>query len=149
MKTAHTFVTTGLRWLAAAVLAAAFTYASEGAEARTARGGAADLMQSKSIKTAQDLESLQPGDRVAMACPRCKSIYVTTVVKESKPGQSHEVTMEQHMCPGCDHITEVKGHGKMKTEKIVHVCRNCGSKSAFCCVLREGAAPTRGMEESR
>ena len=34
-----------------------------------------------------------------------------------------------------------------KTDKIVHVCKNCGSEDAFCCVMKKGTGPTTGMEK--
>ena len=116
-----------------------------GADVKT-KGGASDLLTQKPIQTAADIAAVKPGDTVAMACPKCKTVHVTQVVKENKPAQSYAVGVERHTCPGCGHVTEVKGHGKMATQKAVHVCRNCGSKSAFCCVLKEGSGPTKGME---
>ncbi|MCI0746890.1 MAG: hypothetical protein L0Y58_15925 [Verrucomicrobia subdivision 3 bacterium] len=129
------------------LLAIAYAPSAPGAEAKTGKGGASDLMTKKPIQTAADIAAVKPGDTVAMACPKCKTVHVTQVVKENKPGQSYTVGVERHTCPGCGHVTEVKGHGKMATQKAVHVCSNCGSKNAFCCVLKEGAGPTKGMEQ--
>jgi len=133
----------------AVLLLAGIGSSAAAAEAKTGKGGASDLMTQKPIQTAADIAALKPGDTVAMACPKCKTVHVTQVVKENKPGQSYPVGVEQHTCPGCGHITEVKGHGKMATQKLVHVCRNCGSKDAFCCVMKEGAGATKGMEEGK
>ena len=113
----------------------------------SAKGGASDLMQLKPIKTAEDIAALKPGDQVVMACPKCKSIYVTRVIKENKPGKSYEVAATEHLCPGCGNKIVMKGHGKAGKEEITHVCKTCGSKDAFCCVLKEGSGPTKGMEQ--
>jgi predicted RNA-binding Zn-ribbon protein involved in translation (DUF1610 family) len=113
----------------------------------SAKGGASDLIQLTPIKTGEDIAGLKPGDQVVMACPKCKSMYVTRVVKENKPGKSYEVATTEHLCPGCGNKIEFKGHGKAGKEEITHVCKECGSKDAFCCVLKAGSSPTKGMEE--
>jgi hypothetical protein len=35
----------------------------------------------------------------------------------------------------------------MKTDKVIHTCKNCGSEDAFCCVMKKGAGATAGMEK--
>jgi hypothetical protein len=121
--------------------------ASAGAgEAKTARGGASDLMQLKPIKTPADVAAIKPGDTVMMACPKCKTIYVTRIEKENKPGKTREVPTSVHTCPGCENKIALKGHGRTAKEEIVHVCKQCGSKDAFCCVMKGDRAPTKGMD---
>jgi predicted RNA-binding Zn-ribbon protein involved in translation (DUF1610 family) len=115
----------------------------------SAKGGAAELTKLKPIKTVEDVTALKAGDQVVMACPKCKSIYVTRVVKENKPGKSYELGATEHLCPGCDNKITVTGHGKAGKEQITHVCKTCGSKDAFCCVLKEGEGPTKGMEKEK
>lgn len=115
----------------------------------SAKGGASELMQLKPIKTAEDVAALKSGDQVVMACPKCKSMYVTRVVKENKPGKSYEIGATEHLCPGCGNKITITGHGKAGKEEITHVCKECGSKDAFCCVLKEGAGPTKGMEKEK
>ena len=133
-----------------AVAIALGTSAAFAAETKgSAKGGAGDLIQLKPIKTAEDIAALKPGDQVVMACPKCKSIYVTRVVKENKPGKSYEVATTEHLCPGCGNKIAIKGHGKAGKEEITHVCKECGSKDAFCCVLKEGSGATKGMEHSQ
>ena len=46
-------------------------------------------------------------------------------------------------------IITVEGHGKAKKDVMTHVCKTCGSKDAFCCVLKKGGDPTKGMEKER
>jgi hypothetical protein len=126
-------------------LAVAFTSTSVAADKGSARGGASELMKLKPIKTAEDIAAIQAGDSVVMACPKCKSIYVTVVQKENKPGTASELAAERHLCPGCATTIETTGHGKAKKDEVVHVCKDCGSKDAFCCVLKPGSGPTKGM----
>ena len=131
----------------ALALALGTTAASAAETKGSAKGGASDLTQLKPIKTAEDIAALKPGDQVVMACPKCKSIYVTRVVKENKPGKSYELAATEHLCPGCGNKIEMQGHGKAGKEVVTHVCKTCGSKDAFCCVLKEGSGPTKGMEQ--
>jgi ribosomal protein L37AE/L43A len=110
-----------------------------------AKGGATKLMTP--LKTHQDVQAVQPGDLVAMSCPKCRSTYVTRVETPPKGSQPSTTAAERHECPGCGAKVETVGHGKAKTEKIVHVCRQCGSKAAFCCSVKKGDVPTPGMEK--
>ena len=115
----------------------------------SAKGGAAELTTLKPLKTVEDVTALKAGDQVVMACPKCKSIYVTRVVKENKPGKSYELAATEHLCPGCGNKITVKGHGKAGKEEVTHICKTCGSKDAFCCVLKAGEGPTKGMEKDK
>ena len=115
----------------------------------SAKGGATELTKLRPIKTVEDVTALKSGDQVVMACPKCKSIYVTRVVKENKPGKSYEIGATEHLCPGCGNKITITGHGKAGKEEITHVCKECGSKDAFCCVLKEGAGPTKGMDKEK
>ena len=110
--------------------------------------GATKLMRLNPIKTVADAEAVQPGDTVVMSCPKCKDSWVTIVVAPTKTGAKPETSIvARHDCPGCEHKYATEGHGKMKTEKIIHVCKMCGSKDAFCCVMKKGTGPTPGMEK--
>ena len=131
----------------ALALAAGLTSNTLAAETKTARGGASELMKLKPITTAQDVAALKAGDRVVMSCPKCKTVTVTRIIKENKPGQTSAVATSEHLCPGCDNKVAVAGHGKNKKDVITHVCSNCGSKDAFCCVLKAEQDATKGMEK--
>ena len=104
--------------------------------------GASKLM--KTITSSEDLSGLKPGDMVAMACPKCKTITVTYIttekghIKTATPGQ-------EHLCPGCEQKFVVVGEGKSKHDTITHVCKKCGSTDAFCCIMKKNAEPTQGM----
>jgi hypothetical protein len=115
----------------------------------SAKGGASELMQLKPIKTVENITALKAGDQVVMACPKCKSMYVTRVVRENKPGKSYEIGATEHLCPGCDNKIVLKGHGKAAKPEITHLCKQCDSKDAFCCVLKSGEGPTKGMETEK
>jgi hypothetical protein len=112
--------------------------------------GATKLMQLKSLKTVADIEAIQPGDSVAMACPKCKDIWITVVEKTAKgAGPGRERQLAQHQCPGCETIISAEGQGKAKTEVLTHVCKHCGSKDAFCSVVAKGSGPTAGVEKEK
>jgi hypothetical protein len=110
--------------------------------------GAARLTRLNAIKTVADAEAVQAGDTIVMSCPKCKDTWVTVVERPSKTGAAaREITSVRHECPGCENKYASEGHGKARTDRIVHVCKNCGSQDAFCCVMKKGAGPTPGMEK--
>src|SRR5262249_48312693 len=110
--------------------------------------GAEKLIQLKPIKTAHDIEALQPGDMVVMTCPKCKTVTATYV--ETIKGQIKEEKMKtEHLCPGCETKIETTGTGKSAKQEVTHVCKKCGSKDVLCCVMKKGSAPTKGMEEHK
>ena len=110
--------------------------------------GATKLMQLNAIKTVADADAVQAGDLVVMSCPKCKDSWVTIVVAPTKTGAKPETNvMARHACPGCEHKFVTEGHGKAKTDKLVHVYKQCGSEDAFCCVMKKGTGPTPGMEK--
>lgn len=107
--------------------------------------GATKLLR---LNTVADAEAVQPGDTVVMSCPKCKDSWVTIVQAPTKTGAKPDTsTVARHECPGCEHKIVSEGHGKSKTDKLVHVCKMCGSEEAFCCVMKKGAGPTPGMEK--
>ena len=150
MKTNITKLVAKVCWVAAAfALSAGVASNALAADTKTARGGASELMKLKPLKTGEDVAALKPGDQVVMSCPKCKTVTVTRIVKENKPGQTSAVPTSEHLCPGCDNKASVTGHGKSKKDVVTHVCSNCGSKDAFCCVLPSDKGATKGMEKER
>ena len=133
MKTKNTVGIGGL--LAIATLAAAlFTNINALAADVTAKGGATKLM---TLKTVSDIEALQPGDVVVMACAKCGTITETRVEHSPKGAAGAiETRVAVHACPGCGNKWQVDGHGKAKTEKATHVCSHCGAKGAVCAVRK-------------
>ena len=110
--------------------------------------GATKLLKLNAIKTVADADAVQAGDTVVMSCPKCKDSWVTIVQPSTKTGAKPETTtVARHECPGCEHKYVTEGHGKAKTDKLVHICKQCGSEDAFCCVMKKGAGPTPGMEK--
>jgi hypothetical protein len=102
----------------------------------SAKGGAGQLM-SKPIRTVDDIAALQPGDMMVMSCPKCKNITVSYVEPTFKAMEPKEKTKTQHTCPGCNTTITVEGHGKAKHDVVKHVCMTCGSKEAYCCVMKK------------
>lgn len=81
-----------------------------------------------------------------MACAKCKTIAVTArreVTTKPSGGTAEEIVLV-HDCPGCGGTMTVRGD---KQTQIVHTCSKCGDDSAFCCVTKKGAPPTKGMEK--
>lgn len=114
--------------------------------AQDAEKGATRLMWSKPIKTATDIEALQPGDMVSMSCPKCHNMQAVVVEKSFKatvPDAKSTVTL--HLCPGC--TTKIVPQGGKRDAKVVHVCNSCGSDKVNCCAIKPGAAPTEGMSK--
>lgn len=112
--------------------------------------GATKLMQLKRIDTNADVEKVEPGDSVVMACPKCKETWMTVVERPSKgAGVTEKKTIARHECPGCDSKLVTEGVGKQATTKVQHTCKKCGSTDAFCCVMKKGTGPTAGMEEKK
>ena len=102
----------------------------------------------KPIKTGEDIAKLEPGDMVAMSCPKCKTITVT-YVETIKGHIKEEKATQRHLCPGCETTIKTEGQGKSAKDLVVHVCKQCGSKDAFCCVMKKGSGPTKGMVEEK
>lgn len=121
--------------IAATILTAAFIILAP-TDANAQKGAGAAALIGKPINTVQDLEALKPGDRVAMACPKCKTITISKV-QEGKGAVKEARAGEQHQCPGCGNVIKTTGVGKAATDKVVHVCSKCGSELAFCCALKK------------
>jgi predicted RNA-binding Zn-ribbon protein involved in translation (DUF1610 family) len=132
MKNKNTIGLGGL--LAMATLAAAlFTNTNALAADVTAKGGGTKMMP---LKNVSDIEALQPGDTVVMACPKCQDIIETRIERPPKGAGATETKVAAHGCPGCGAKWETVGAGKAKTEKVTHVCSHCGSDAAFCVVKK-------------
>lgn len=117
--------------------AALFTNINAVAADGTAKGGATQLMP---LKTVGDVEGIQPGDTIVMACPKCRDVTETRIERPPKGASSTETTVAVHGCPGCGAKWETVGHGKAKTEVVTHVCSHCGSKEAFCTMKKARAS---------
>ena len=101
------------------------------AEIQTAKGGGQKLLESLKPATAPVAESVASTAPTAMLCPKChnaKMTYATT----SRGGKTELRTVEQHVCPGCATRIEAVGHGKAKTENVIHTC-SFAVKGASCC----------------
>ncbi len=141
-----------LKHLPAAILAAAVWPFLSGCATASRPAPAQASISSKPwialrpIASVAEIEGLQPGDEVAMACAKCKSIVVTTKRQlTTKPsGGTVEEALTVHQCPGCGGVMTVRGD---KQTQLVHSCSKCGEDSAFCCITTKGAPPAAGMEK--
>jgi hypothetical protein len=112
--------------------------------------GAQKLIEMTTLKTAEDLQTIEPGDMIVMSCPKCKTTSATVVEKTFKAAHPEDLkTIEIHLCPSCNTKIVTKGHGKQAKDVLVHTCKTCGSKDAFCCVMKKGSVPTEGMTEKK
>ncbi len=110
--------------------------------------GAQRLTNLSMVKTTAEAEALKPGDMIAMACSKCKSITVTYVgPRTAKATESFVKVGEKHLCPGCKMTMEVVGVQKGAHTGIKHVCQTCGDDSTYCCATRPGSGQTKGMEK--
>ena len=106
----------------------------------------AEMLMMKPITSPADVTGLKPGDMVAMACPKCKTIMVTHVNTE-KGHIKTTMAAPQDVCPGCEQKFTLAGEGKDKHNVVTHVCKKCGSTDAFCCVMRKDSTATEGMTQ--
>jgi hypothetical protein len=112
--------------------------------------GASKLMPLKSLKVVDDLQDVEQGDMIVMSCPKCKDTYVTKVEHSFKGMNPEQLkTAVAHLCPACETKIVSEGQGKAKTDKLVHVCKTCGSKDVSCCVMKKGGGTTAGMEGAK
>ncbi len=109
------------------------------------KGGEHLMMLNRPITTAEDANALTPDDSIAMVCPKCKSVTVQFVTKNSKGKVTGMTPGEKHLCPGCGGIWTVTGVGKGEQMVLQHTCSACG-EGAFCCATTTNAPPTTGME---
>jgi hypothetical protein len=109
--------------------------------------GAERLMKLTRLSTMADVAKVEAGDTVVMSCPKCKDIWVKVARPAVKRGQETAM-IAQHQCPGCDTKFVTEGAGKQAKSVVKHVCKQCGSEDAFCCVIKKGSGPTKGMEHS-
>lgn len=148
MKTVkHNIIGTGIAM--AMAIAAWLPTSIQAQEKGTAKGGAQQLLRSTPVRTLEDLSGIQPGDMMVMSCPKCKTVTINYVEPTFKAMETKGKVRTQHMCPGCNTTIMVEGHGKAKKAVVKHVCMSCGSKDAFCCVMKKGADPTKGMEKEK
>lgn len=108
--------------------------------------GAERLMKLNRLQTVADVQKVEAGDTVVMSCPKCKDTWITVVQSTGKAVNPKETkTVLRHECPGCETKLVTEGAGKQAKNVVKHVCKQCGSEDAFCCVIKKGSGPTQGM----
>lgn len=109
------------KWLLSVALAVvaimAMPVSSSAQEKGSAKGGAQQLM--KPVKSMKEVENLKPGDQVAMACAKCKTVTLTEVTNS----REHRQMMKQ------------------TGDEVTHTCAACG-EAGFCCVLKKEETKT-------
>ncbi|MBI5686720.1 MAG: hypothetical protein HZC54_16765 [Verrucomicrobia bacterium] len=92
----------------------------------------------------QEFVALPETARVAMSCPKCRTVTVLTKRELSvKPGRGAVVEpISTHACPDCSWKITLKRSSKETT--WIHSCRQCGDHPVLCCVANdEGKAPAK------
>ena len=113
------------------------------------KGGEHQMMLSH-ITTPQQVEALKPGDTIAMACPKCKTVIVEKVTKETRGQVKTATAGEVHLCSGCKTTIVTVGTGKNAHNELKHVCNTCGSEDVFCCATSpKDKKPTEGMTTNK
>jgi hypothetical protein len=83
-----------------------------------------------------------------MACPKCKSEFVTRTEVTTKGTTPVTALVEKHLCNGCATTIATSGFGKAKVEVASHKCTGCGAASVACCnTQKEVGVATKGMEK--
>lgn len=132
---------------AAFALALAVSLPGTARAAEQMKGGP-HLKHLMGIKSEAEAEALKPGDAIAMACTKCKSVMVHNVTTEK--GHITVMTVgSKHLCPGCNSTITVVGTGKGKQDAVKHTCEKCGDDSIFCCATKPGAGATKNMEKEK
>ncbi|MHB1307624.1 MAG: hypothetical protein ACYDC1_03095 [Limisphaerales bacterium] len=111
--------------------------------------GAQQLMKLNRLNTVAEVQKVEAGDTIVMACPKCRDTWAMVVQPMGKGGRSETAAVQRHACPGCESKLATEGVGKQARQVVKHICKQCGSKNAFCCVIKKGSGPTPGMEESQ
>ena len=146
MKTNKTMFKTMLGMVFALAIAASLPATARADEPMKPMKGGEHLMMLNAITTPEQVEALKPGDTIAMACPKCKTIIIERVTTEK--GHINRTTPgEVHLCSGCQSTIVVVGTGKNSHNELKHVCKICGSDSVFCCATTTNSVPTTGMEQ--
>ena len=108
--------------------------------------GAERLMKLNRLNTVADVQKVEAGDAVVMSCPKCQDVWITVVENTGKAVNPKETkAVLRHQCPGCETKLVTEGVGKQAKNVVKHVCKQCGSEDAFCCVIKKGSGPTPGM----
>ena len=148
MKTNYRIQTKTSLWSGLALALAFGLWTPGAARAEVELKGYERSLQMRGISTRAQAEALKPGDSIAMACVKCKSVAIQTVTLE-KGHIKHVIPGEKHLCPGCNSYIKVVGVGKESNRELRHVCDSCGDSSAFCCATKPGEAATKGMEKGK
>jgi len=103
-----------------------------------AQTGLQALPFNEPITSVQQAKAVHKGEKVAMACSKCKTVQVADVDRQ-KSFLSWFQPRTKHVCPGCGgywgYVVYGKGsrHGDYR-----HTCSKCGDKSMFCCSTQPG-----------
>jgi ribosomal protein L33 len=105
------------------------------------------FIQLHHVANTDDALHLKPGDAIAMACAKCKTVLYASV---EKPRTKFFTPLEhRHYCPGCKSTITFTGAGFGMKQAVKHSCGACGSDSVFCCATQLGSGPTTGMDTDK
>tara|TARA_B100000965_G_C19582490_1_gene754235 strand:+ start:1203 stop:1622 length:420 start_codon:yes stop_codon:yes gene_type:complete len=106
----------------------------------TTKHGGARPLHMKHIDTQAEAEALTAGDCLAMVCSMCRNVVFHRVGS----GTAHVDLLtvgKSHTCSDCKGDVRVvgTGEGSGKSEKVKHVCSNCGADAMFICATQPGS----------
>jgi hypothetical protein len=120
------------------VLAVALIALSFGAQAGPAARPFGEPLSSK-----EQAQAVPKGEKVAMACAKCKTVQVAEVDKKKSFLAWFEPNTK-HVCPGCGGTWQYVNIAKGIRGGYTHTCSKCGDKSVYCCATKVGKR-TPGM----
>jgi len=111
-----------------------------------------DLVNSL-LRTQEQAAKVTQGGTVAMVCSKCRTVLVSE--SDKKKGFLAWFGLKtKHECAGCGGEFSMKDvpagqGGKLSVAEYFHTCSKCGDDSTFCCAIKSGRSPTKGMERKR
>src|SRR6266702_2997120 len=96
---------------------------------------------SQPITSAEQAKAVPKGEKIAMACSKCRTVQVADVDRQ-KSFLSWFEPKTKHVCPGCGGTWGYVVYGKgSRHGDYIHTCSKCGDKSVFCCATKGSKTP--------
>jgi hypothetical protein len=96
------------------------------------KGGEVLVALTKGAAKPEAVVAMHKSDK-AMLCSLCRNEFVKVAQPAEKMGRREMATVVQHGCSACENKIQATGHGKAKTESVVHTCAHSGDPTLACC----------------